>query len=117
MRIGELAERAGVSTSRVRFYEARGLLPFAARLANGYRDYGDHALDVLVFIGRAQSLGFTWREVAAHLRSRAGKGRKTRLRARLESKLSELDAQAEAMLARRAIIVDLIEELRNISPA
>ena len=53
MRTGELAKRAGVGTSAVRFYEARGLLPKATRLANGYRDYGEQDLHLLRFIGRA----------------------------------------------------------------
>jgi DNA-binding transcriptional MerR regulator len=40
MRIGEAADRAGVSTKAVRYYESLGLVT-AARLANGYRDYDD----------------------------------------------------------------------------
>ena len=39
MRIGDLAKLTGVSASTIRFYEIQGLLPAAARLANGYRDY------------------------------------------------------------------------------
>ena len=39
MKIAELARRAGVATSAVRFYEEMGVLPAAARLANGYREY------------------------------------------------------------------------------
>lgn len=38
MRIGELAQRAGVSTKAVRYYESLGLLA-VARKPNGYRDY------------------------------------------------------------------------------
>jgi MerR family redox-sensitive transcriptional activator SoxR len=38
--IGEVAERAGMSTSRIRYYEARGLLPEAERTA-GKRRYGE----------------------------------------------------------------------------
>lgn len=75
LRIGELAKMAGVSSSKIRFYEACGLLPPAQRLANGYRDYGVYALSIVNFIGRAQRLGFTLRDVAAHLRSPADGGR------------------------------------------
>ncbi|THD58937.1 MerR family transcriptional regulator [Phenylobacterium sp.] len=112
MRIGELAKRAGVSTSRIRFYEANGLLPPAARLPNGYRDYGDHDLDVVRFIARAQGLGFTLRDVAAHLSSPQGDARKARLQARLEDKLAELDTFLEQVGARRAVMLSLIDELR-----
>ena len=41
MRIGELAERVGVSTDTVRFYERSGWLPRPARRDNDYREYGD----------------------------------------------------------------------------
>jgi len=35
MKIGEIAKRAGVSASRIRFYEAQGILPPAPRGAGG----------------------------------------------------------------------------------
>jgi arsenate reductase len=41
MKIAELARRAGVATSAIRFYEEMGALPAATRLANGYREYDD----------------------------------------------------------------------------
>ena len=41
MRIGELAQRVGVSTDTVRFYERSGWLPRAPRRDNDYRDYGE----------------------------------------------------------------------------
>jgi DNA-binding transcriptional MerR regulator len=39
MRIGELAERAGVTADTVRFYEREGWLPRPLRQGNGYREY------------------------------------------------------------------------------
>jgi MerR family transcriptional regulator, copper efflux regulator len=112
MRIGELAKRASVSTSKIRFYEARGLLVPATRLPNGYRDYGDYDLQVVRFIRRAQSLGFTLRDVATHLSTPHGDGRKARLQARLEEKLAELDDHLEQVRARRALILTLIKEVK-----
>ena len=117
MRIGELAKRARVSTSKIRFYEARGLLPPAARLANGYRDYGEDVLEIVAFIDRAQSVGFTLRDVATHLLSPKGDGRKARVQARLEEKLAELDVYLDQVRARRTKIVDLIEEVRATGAA
>jgi DNA-binding transcriptional MerR regulator len=40
MKIGELAREAGVTVKAVRYYESLGLLG-AARLGNGYRDFGE----------------------------------------------------------------------------
>ena len=41
MRIGELAERVGVSTDTLRFYERSGWLPRPERRDNAYREYGE----------------------------------------------------------------------------
>jgi hypothetical protein len=41
LKIGELAERAGVSRDTVRFYERKGLLPRPRRTASQYRVYND----------------------------------------------------------------------------
>ena len=47
MRIGELAQRLGVSTDTVRFYERAGWLPSAPRQDNGYRDYREEDVEHL----------------------------------------------------------------------
>jgi arsenate reductase len=39
MKVAELARQAGVTPSAVRFYEETGVLPPAARLVNGYREF------------------------------------------------------------------------------
>ena len=61
--IGILAKRAGVRIDTVRYYERNGLLSPKSRLASGFRRYGDLELSRLRFIRRAQSLGFTLREI------------------------------------------------------
>ncbi len=47
MRIGQLAERLGVSGDTVRFYERAGWLPSAPRQENGYRDYREEDIEHL----------------------------------------------------------------------
>ena len=64
MKIGEIAKAAGVSTSRIRFYEREGIIPAADRGANGYRDYPAELIGLLCFIEQAQGLGFSLREIA-----------------------------------------------------
>ena len=63
MRTSEIAERAGVNTQTLRYYERRGLLAEPPRSPAGYRDYPPSAVAVLRFVKRAQELGFTLAEV------------------------------------------------------
>lgn len=65
MKIGEIAKAAGVSTSRIRFYERKGIIPPAARGENGYRDYPAELVAILRFIEQAQGLGFSLKEIAS----------------------------------------------------
>jgi MerR family transcriptional regulator, redox-sensitive transcriptional activator SoxR len=60
--IGQLAQRAGLATSAIRYYERVRLLPPAERVS-GHRRYGEDALARLAFIAAAQNAGFTLREV------------------------------------------------------
>ncbi len=60
--IGEVARRAGVATSSIRYYERIGLLPEPDRLG-GQRRYDADVLGKLGFIGVAQSAGFKLREI------------------------------------------------------
>jgi MerR family transcriptional regulator, copper efflux regulator len=63
MRIGELAERAGISTKAIRYYEQIGVLAPPARTASGYRAYDQAALGRLGFVRAAQALGLTLGEI------------------------------------------------------
>jgi DNA-binding transcriptional MerR regulator len=56
--IGDVARRAGVATSTVRFYERRGLLAADAR-RSGQRRYRVETLRRLVFIGMLQDAGLS----------------------------------------------------------
>lgn len=60
---GRLARAAGVKIATVRFYERRGLLAAPARSEAGYREYTRDDAVRLVFIRRAQELGFSLAEI------------------------------------------------------
>jgi MerR family transcriptional regulator, redox-sensitive transcriptional activator SoxR len=60
--IGEVARRAGVATSSIRYYERIGLLPKPERVG-GQRRYDAEVLGKLGFIGVAQSAGFKLAEI------------------------------------------------------
>jgi MerR family redox-sensitive transcriptional activator SoxR len=89
MAIGEVAQRAGMSTSRIRYYEARGLLPAPERAA-GKRRYTEEVFRRLAIINAAQKVGFALEEIRDLLGSRDEPAHE-RLRQLALLKLPELD--------------------------
>jgi MerR family redox-sensitive transcriptional activator SoxR len=73
LRIGEVAERAGIATSTIRFYESIGLLPEADR-ESGQRRYGDEVFGTLGFIAAAREAGLTLREIGDLMHGIEGQG-------------------------------------------
>lgn len=64
--IGHLAERSGVATSTIRFYESRGLV-HSRRTTGNQRRYEQSELRRVAFIRAAQRVGLTLDEVAEAL--------------------------------------------------
>ncbi len=60
--IGEVARRANVNASAIRYYEGVGLLPEPERVS-GKRRYGEAVLRTLTVIDAAKRAGFTIEEV------------------------------------------------------
>jgi DNA-binding transcriptional MerR regulator len=64
MRISELADRVGVPTSTVRYYERIGLLDAPGRTVSGYRAYGEDEATRLLFVSRARKMGLSCEQIA-----------------------------------------------------
>ncbi|GAB2563118.1 MerR family transcriptional regulator [Kribbella endophytica] len=60
MKIGELAERTGVSRRLLRYYEEQGLIT-PTRALNGYREYGEPHVDVVLQIAGLLDAGLPTR--------------------------------------------------------
>ena len=99
--IGEVAKRAGVNASAIRFYERRGLLPEPERIA-GQRRYTAAGVRRLEIIAAAKRGGLTLDEIGVLLASNeeGSPGRK-RLRALAAAKLPLVDAQIKQARAKR----------------
>jgi len=63
MRIGDLANRLGVSPSKIRYLESKGLVRAARCHPNGYRTYDEETAVRLSMMLQAQTLGFTLQEI------------------------------------------------------
>jgi len=102
VRVSELAHRAGVNASAVRFYEEVGVLPPAARRANGYRDYGADDLARLRLVVSLRRLGLGPEDA----------GRLARLcleRGAIDADLAPLLADQRAAIARQRADLDRLE--------
>lgn len=60
--IGEVARRAGIRPSALRYYESIGLLPAPKRM-NGWRRYDESILQRLAVLQLAKKAGFTMAEI------------------------------------------------------
>ncbi|WP_272544282.1 MerR family transcriptional regulator [Burkholderia cepacia] len=121
MKIGELAERTGLTPSRIRFYERIGLLTLVAREANGYRSYPreangyrsypQEALTVLDLITAAQKADFSLDEIRMLVPAALAQWPCDSLLEALHRKVRDIEA-LEARLARnKAQVMSLIAEI------
>lgn len=112
LRIGELARRAGVAPSLLRYYEEQGLLRPAARTPAGYRLYGPESLARLGFIQRAKALGLSLREVRQLVAEPADPvTRLARLRHAIAHKLADIQRRLHELELLRADLAALAERL------
>src|SRR5437879_1361653 len=96
--IGEVARRAGLRPSALRYYERLGLLPRPLR-ESGRRRYDGGVLPRLQVIAFARECGFTLGEVRELF---GGKPYSARLRALADRKLDQLDRTVERIHAMRS---------------
>jgi len=111
LRIGELASQTGVSVEALRYYEKRRLVQPVARRGSGYREYGVDSVRVVLFIKRAQALGFSLAEVEelVRLRERAWSGDAPRLlRGAAASKIEDIDRRIRQLGALRDALAELV---------
>ena len=102
MKIGTLAEETGVHVETIRYYQNLGLMPKPARSHGTVRRYGREAADRLLFIKRAQGLGFSLDEVKLLLGLAVG----------------EHCAETKTLAQRKLELVEgKIEDLRGIQTA
>jgi MerR family mercuric resistance operon transcriptional regulator len=109
MRTSELAERAGVSTQTLRYYERRGLLARPPRSTSGYRNYPASAVQLLRFVKRVQELGFSLDEAAELVHLAAGGPQAcASARAMATARLSEIERRLADLQRMRDSLAELV---------
>ena len=115
MKIGELAKRTGMATSKIRFYEAAGLLGEVQRKENGFRTYTEQSLLTLVFIQDAQKAGLGLEAIRDLLRQESTLPRSERaLRQLLRQLQSKLAATERLQLSLKQQRLELNAAIRQI---
>jgi DNA-binding transcriptional MerR regulator len=110
MKIGEVADRAGVSVDTVRFYERVGVLPTPARTESGYRDYEPGTIERIRLTRELQAIGFTLNDAVGALTAHdAGGATCESERWRLDAVLARVDAKLAELTALRGRIVQAQE--------
>lgn len=113
MKIGELAKLSGLAPSRIRFYEASGLIHSVARKANGYRDYAPETVWVLELITGAQRAGFSLEEIRHLLPLGADNWQHDQLLEGLTRKVIEIEALQARLKRDKAQLLLVIESIEN----
>lgn len=114
LRIGQVAQQAGVTTSTIRYYERAALLPRPPRSAAGYRLYSERAVEELVFIRRAQNMGFSLDEIRELLLlSRNGTAPCSRVIALAEQHLAAVDDRVRQLQTFRKELASTVRRWRR----
>ena len=111
LRSGQLAKMAGVITDLLRHYEDIGVLPAAARAANGYRLYPPQSAERVHTVRRSVALGFSLAELSRIFAVRDRGGIPCReVRALAEEKLRGVEQSLAGLRALRRRLREILRD-------
>jgi MerR family mercuric resistance operon transcriptional regulator len=115
--IGQLAKKAQVNIETVRYYERRGLLPEPPRKDSGYRQYSENDVSRLLFIKRAQTLGFTLKEILELLSLRVDPNTTCGdVKRRAEAKIADIEEKTLALKKMKKALTKLAATCKGRGP-
>lgn len=118
MRIGEVADRAGVPAKTIRFWEDQRLLAPPDRTPAGYRDYDPAVLDRLAFIRHAQAAGLTLEAIRQVLEIRdGGQPPCVHVTSLVAQRMAEVEARLAELTCTRDQLVVLAARAAEQDPA
>lgn len=111
MNIGQAARKSGVPAKTIRYYESVGLIDPAERTFAGYRVYGEREVQILRFVQRARSLGFSVRQVSELMALWQDRQRSSsQVKAVARHHLSEIELKIAELTDMRDTLVELMEK-------
>jgi MerR family copper efflux transcriptional regulator len=113
MNVREAAERSGLPSKTIRYYDDIGLV-VPDRRGNGYRDYDTRAVQKLAFLKRARQLGFSIEDCRQLLSLYEDKKRASAdVKALAESHLTEIDKRLAELRQLRDTLNHLVHACRG----
>ena len=113
MKIGELAKMTGITPSRIRFYEAEGLLPRPSRQGNGYRTYSLQAANLLKIIDNAQRTGFSLEQIRRFLPQPQKQWDHEELIQSLNTRIAEIETMQKQLEENKQALLSLAASITN----
>ncbi|WKX27428.1 Cu(I)-responsive transcriptional regulator [Tatumella ptyseos] len=108
MNISQVAQRTGLTSKAIRFYEDKGLFTPPPRTLNGYRDYHDQHIEELTLIKQAKAAGFSLDECREFVGLyRDPHRRSADIKARTLQKIEQLTRQLEEITQIRERLMTL----------
>jgi MerR family transcriptional regulator, copper efflux regulator len=108
MRISELSAKTPVSVHRLRRYEAAGFIS-SKRSPNGYRDYGEKTVRLVVFISMSRAMGFSLPFIAENLpKYQSGKLTPLEMIEAIQLRVAEIDQSINEQKLLRKKLIDHI---------
>lgn len=109
MTIGQAAKQAGVNIQTIRYYERRGFVKPDARRESGYRLYAEEAVRRILFIKKAQELGFTLKDIDRLLRLSVGSSSRCQdVRKKAQSHLADVREKIARLRSIEKVLSGLI---------
>lgn len=110
MNISKAAAISGLPPKTIRYYEAIGLIENPGRRENGYRDYSERGVQILKFLNRARSLGFSVDACRQLLALYSDPNRTSaEVKTVAQSRIDEIDRKIEELETVRATLMHLVE--------
>ena len=114
--IGELAERSGIASQAIRYYEKEKLMPAPQRTEANYRRYPLDAVARLQFIVHAKQWGFTLDEIRELLILQDANGDRAQAKRIAGEKLHKIREQIKHLSQIEAVLSKTLEECTGEGP-
>ena len=110
MKIGVAAERSGLPTKTVRYYDEVGLVSPVSVDANGYRNYEETDIRKLLFVRKARTFGFSIEDCRGLLGLYEDRNRASSDVKRIaQERISEIDSKLDELKSLRRELGHLVQ--------